>query len=107
MLPSKEKIIKKKTVSEDFLASPSIDLSRRKFLKMVALAGAVLVVGEMGKKVNTVIKNKVVLGSLEKGSKKTSNLSKISKDLIFSEDNKGVTFFDKSGSPLLVFEKES
>ena len=107
-MPSSKEIIKeKRSRSEDFLPSPLVDLSRRKFLKMVALAGAVLVAGEIGKKANTIIKNKVAMRSLDKSAKKSGDFSKISKDLIFSEDSKGVTFFDKSGSALLVFEKES
>jgi hypothetical protein len=107
-MSSSKKTVTKKTEPNESSVFPSVDISRRSFLKMVALTGAVLVVGEMGKKVGDVISNKMSANNLSTSVKKNnSSLSKISKDLLYKEDSEGVTFFDKNGSALLVFEKES
>lgn len=92
-----QEIVSKKNPS---VALPE-NLQRRNFLKLAALGTAVFAVGLLSKKVDG------VLGQQKKVSKLTKKHNQLSEDLLFSETDKEFSFFDKSGSEILVFEKES
>lgn len=75
--------------------------TRRNFLKVAALGGAALFLQTASKKVNDVMPSEVA------ASKEKKTMSTKGGSMVFTEDDKEFTVYDKNGESLFIFEKEA